>query len=374
MSPDPAPPDHNPLHCKAPYGFTWHNGRLVHHPAEAPVRKKMYELLVQLGKRRAVVQALNSAGHRTREGFLWSEAAIERLIRDATAKGVYPAMEGETPGLGAESAATPSGGPAAGQIPPIISPELWEQCNGLLETSELGHRRGRQAIHLFAGLLVCHCGRRMYIRTHSADYRCSRCGNRIPAEDLEAIYLEQMECYCQSPAAAALPVQNLHRQWGALEHREKRQLIESITERIVAAADEVDVTFYELATHGCDAPPTTPASSESAAVAPQPLQTQPAIQNASANSPAARATAGATSLERPAPKIDPVALAVAMMKDHPDWSARKLAQAAGCSHTTLTRSALFRTAKALAAAKADRRKGWKTVGGDVEAIADGNED
>src|SRR5207245_473285 len=68
-------------------------------------------------------------------------------------------------------------------------------------------------------------------------------------------------------------------------------------------------------------------------------------------------------------KVDPLALAIALMKDHPEWSARKLAQAAGCAHTTLTRSPLFRTAKALAADKRQPHKGWQLADGRIEAVA-----
>jgi hypothetical protein len=202
----------------------------------------------------------------------------------------------------------------------------------------------------------------MYVRTHSVDYRCSSCGNRVPAADLEAIYLDQLDAYCRSPDASDLGIQNLHMQWGSLQHQEKRRLIESITERIVAAADEIEITFCQL---------TSPAASDTPVPAPTDAPVYPAT---SQPPPLAAAPPVSPAPGEASPKIDPVALAVAMMKDHPDWSARKLAQAAGCSHTTLTRSPLFRTAKALANAKANRHSGWKTAGGDVEAVARGNED
>jgi hypothetical protein len=46
----------------------------------------------------------------------------------------------------------------------------------------------------------------------------------------------------------------------------------------------------------------------------------------------------------------------------------------GCSHTTLTRSRLFQTAKALASTKGRRHTGWKTAAGDIEAVAKDDDD
>jgi len=68
---------------------------------------------------------------------------------------------------------------------------------------------------------------------------------------------------------------------------------------------------------------------------------------------------------------DPVAVAIAILKDHPEWSNRKVAQAAGCHHTTLGRSEFYRTAKArLGEAQKERsiKRGWKDKDGNIEAI------
>jgi DNA-binding MurR/RpiR family transcriptional regulator len=63
-------------------------------------------------------------------------------------------------------------------------------------------------------------------------------------------------------------------------------------------------------------------------------------------------------------------VAVALLKDHPEMSARKLAKQCGCAPSTLTRSALFKTAKGLATGKRDRHRGWKDADEAIEAVAD----
>jgi hypothetical protein len=192
----------------------------------------------------------------------------------------------------------------------------------------------------------------MYVRTHSHDYRCSTCANRIAADDLEAIFVEQVKDY--PPLAAGVELHDLHRCWPSLKPVEKRRVIEGLVERIVIGQDDIDITLC--------APPTTPPDPQELPV----TDTQPAtpVRPAEASEPSADGSPTTV------PKLDPVALAIAFMKDHPEWSARKLAQAAGCSHTTLTRSPLFRKAKALASAKQSRPQGWRLSDGRIDAHGD----
>jgi hypothetical protein len=298
----------------------------------------IYELLVQLRRKKAVARALNEAGYRTRDGSEWSDTSIDRLIRDPTAVGWYR-----------------SNPTASVHVQPIVSEELWKECNAFLDSNDLGRRRGRQAIHLFAGFVLCHCGTRMYVRTHSHAYRCSTCANRIAADDLEAIFLEQIKDY--PPLATGDGAHDLHHFWPSLKTTEKRRIIEGLVERIVVGQDDIDITLC--------APPsaTAPDLQELPVTESQPAAFLPAAQ---ASEPQADGSSP------PEPRVDPVALAIALMKDHPEWSARKLAQAAGCSHTTLTRSPVFRKAKALAGGKQSRPQGWRLPDGRVEARDDDN--
>jgi Recombinase len=354
MSTPDAPPDRNPIRRKAPYGYRWRESVLEPNPVEASVRKMIYELLVKLRRKKAVARALNDAGYRTRDGSKWSDTTIDRLVRDPTAKGLYQTSRAPTKSGSPESDS--QRGVLCTQVEAIISPELWAECNALLDSNGLGKRRGRQPTNLFAGVTVCQCGRRMYVPSNSHDYRCTACGNRIAAEDLEAIFAEQVRAYDVAQAGGD-PIQGIGDQWPALDREEKRRVVESITEQIMVARDEIDITFCHLVDPQPTTPKTVPPSQPDEQIPATPKKKQPGP----VTSPAAGSDVH---------KIDAVTLAVAMMKEHPDWSARKLAQAAGCSHTTLTRSPFFRSAKALANSKRYRPAGWKTADGAVEAVAE----
>lgn len=181
-----------------PFGYSWRDKRLVIDPQEAPIRRRMYELYAEEKRIKRVARLLNEAGYRTRNGVKWSDTTVNRLLQDMTAKGIHRANRSCYDSTGRrqlkskdEWVETP--------VEPIVSVELWEQCNALISDRSFKRQpRARRTIYLFSGLLYCECGVKMYVFTTSPKYVCPKCRNKIPIEDLEAIFREQLHRFLVS--------------------------------------------------------------------------------------------------------------------------------------------------------------------------------
>lgn len=183
-----------PLGGPAVFGYQWKNRELVPHPDEAPVAKLMFDLFLEHKRRRTVARLLNEKGFRTRGGAKFSDTTILRLLQDPTLKGRHRLNYTSSKGDGKSWSLKPTDQWQFVEVEPVVSADVWDKANAIL-TSQHRKRPARQAVHLFTGLAVCECGAKMYVLTNTPKYVCNKCKNKIPTEDLEAVFVEQLKSF-----------------------------------------------------------------------------------------------------------------------------------------------------------------------------------
>lgn len=223
----------------APFGYRWEGHKLTPDPKEAPIRKLIYELYLQHRRKRTVARLLNEAGHRMRRGTKFTFTAVNRLICDPSAKGVRRANYTKSRGDGKSWDRKPESEWVLIPIEPIVSTEVWEQCNAMMEEVRRGWRRpARRAVHLFGGLTYCHCGHKMYVPSNSPKYICGKCRNKIRVEDLEAVFQARLA------ASFTVPEELSDLLAGADEGlREKETMVSSLTTETQTVKREMNKVY-----------------------------------------------------------------------------------------------------------------------------------
>jgi site-specific DNA recombinase len=189
-----------PIGGAAPFGYRWHEKRLVPDPAEAPVRVLLHELFREHRRKKAVARILNERGYRTRNGSPFSDTTVSRLLLDPTAKGLHRANYTRTDDRRKNWSLKPESEWVYTSVEAIVPEDLWEECASIVNAGKTSAKPAtRRTRHLFAGFAHCICGTRMYVRSGSSKYVCESCRTKIPSSDLEAIYREQLHHILVSP-------------------------------------------------------------------------------------------------------------------------------------------------------------------------------
>jgi site-specific DNA recombinase len=228
-----------PLGGQAPFGFQWEDHKLIPDPKEVPVRKLLYELFLEHRRKKTVARILNENGYRTRNGSKFSDTTIHRLLRDTTAKGIRRANYTKSLGENKKWILKPREDWIETRIEPIVSEDLWNQCNAILDEQEKKNKRpARKAVHLFSGVAFCQCGGKMYVPSNSPKYICYKCRNKIGETDLEDVFHHQLKSFFFSPSEVSDYLKKADK-----VIKEKEELLKALVEEERKVKQEMDKTY-----------------------------------------------------------------------------------------------------------------------------------
>ena len=225
------------INGSAPYGYEWKDRKLVIQPEEATIRRKTYELFLQCRRKGQVAKFLNDAGYRTRNGNIWRDTSIVRILNEPSAKGVYVFNTMRKTGSW-RTESKPENEWGTAQCEPIISEDLWNQVNQIVEEQLKSWKKpGKAPVHLFSGLAFCSCGHKMYVAANSPKYFCRKCSNRIPIVDLENITWQELKVFFGQPKRIAEHLKSADQNLA-----EKSALLETHQREIQKVRDEMSRT------------------------------------------------------------------------------------------------------------------------------------
>ncbi|MCP3995098.1 MAG: recombinase family protein [bacterium] len=230
-----------PTGGKPPFGYHWVDKRLVPHPVEAPVRRLTYELFLKHRRVKTVADELNRMGHRARRGK-FTDTTVRRLLMDRTARGEHVVNSTKSLGDRKHWKRKPKEEWIVNPVEPIVSAETWDATNAILEERTRSRKpKGRRAVHLFTGLVhcgACDAGAKMYVPSNSPKYTCYQCRNKIPIEDLEAVFDEQLRGYHVSSKEVTASLEQA-------DHviAEKTQLLQSLESEAAKTRSAMDKIY-----------------------------------------------------------------------------------------------------------------------------------
>lgn len=170
---------------------------------------QVFQSFQHLRKFKTVAEQINADGHRTENGAEFTGQSIARILHNKTH------LENGT-----------------------VTQELWDEVQTILAAKKRSGNAKRRVAHLCSGILRCGCGQPMYVPTNSKKYTCQKCRNKIAKDDLEAIVLANLKT-----SGNGKIVEMIHN-WKNHSFEEKREIIESTVQEIIAEDKKVTLTLF----------------------------------------------------------------------------------------------------------------------------------
>ena len=116
-----------------------------------------------------------------------------RLLRDPTSKGLHRLNYTKSLGVNRKWKLKPEHEWVSLPVPPILSKELWHDCNAILDEQERKRKPAKKAVHLFTGYVSVRAGKDACPSRYSLLHLLQMRVIKSALTDLETIFQEQLK-------------------------------------------------------------------------------------------------------------------------------------------------------------------------------------
>jgi site-specific DNA recombinase len=188
-----------------PFGYVWKDNTLIVNPDEASVIKEVFSTFTETGNMALTARMMNERGYRTKEGAKFKNSTIKRILTNTAYKGQKRANYSKSKGNKKSWKWKPESEWVYQEIEPIVDNDTWNKVNVSITIKAKNYVSNPQfnGKYLFAGLLKCECGQKMYVTKYKAmkipRYVCRGCRSKINEDVILGLFKDCLKSIVLEP-------------------------------------------------------------------------------------------------------------------------------------------------------------------------------
>lgn len=173
-----------------PLGYAWRDNQLVVNPEEADTVKEVFTTFMKGHNLTTTAKIMNERGYRTKEGAKFKNVTVKRILTNTTYKGQKRANYSKSKGEKKSWKWKPESEWVYHEVEPIVDNDTWDKVNVSITIKAKNYVSNPQfnGKYVFAGLLRCECGEKMYVSKYKAmkspRYTCRGCRTKINEDSI----------------------------------------------------------------------------------------------------------------------------------------------------------------------------------------------
>jgi site-specific DNA recombinase len=188
-----------------PFGYLWKDNSLIVNPDEASVIKEVFSTFIKTDNMALTARLMNERGYRTKEGAKFKNTTIKRILTNTTYKGQKRANYSKSKGNKKSWKWKPESEWVFQKVESIVDNDTWDKVNVTIAIKAKNYVSNPKfnGKYIFAGLLRCECGQKMYVSKYKAmkipRYTCRGCTAKINEDSIMNLFKDCIKSLALDP-------------------------------------------------------------------------------------------------------------------------------------------------------------------------------